>query len=68
MTEKVCVETTVQVASEQFEGSYQVAFFTLGDARVMAHVEDGVESGDTVYLGGVVEKDAYPSPLLRPTD
>lgn len=67
-TGEVYSETTVQVAPEQFEGPYQVALVTLGDARVMARVEDGVEIGDTVHLGGVVEEDAYPGPLFRPAD
>jgi len=65
-TGEVFAETTVHVPPEQFDGPYQVALVTLGDAQVMARVEDGTCIGDAVELKGTVEADRHPGPLFGP--
>lgn len=64
---EVFAETTVHVPPEQFEGPFQVALVTLGDARVMVRLEGGAEIGDRVTLSGTVEADRNPAPLFGPS-
>jgi hypothetical protein len=66
---EVYTETTIAVAPEAFNGSYQVALVTLQDSggqsgRILAKIEEDVEIGDTVELIGVVESDDNPGPLF----
>lgn len=65
---QVYTETTVHVPPEQFDGPYQVALVTLGDARVMARVEGEAAIGDRVRLSGTVEADREPAPLFGPPE
>jgi uncharacterized OB-fold protein len=67
-TGEVFAETTVHVAPDPFDGPYQVALVSLGDARVMARVEDGVTIGDAVGLSGTIEADNAPAPVFGPLD
>jgi hypothetical protein len=67
-TGEVFAETTVHVPPEQFDGPYQVALVNLGDAQVMARVENGTGIGDAVTLKGAIEEDRYPGPLFGPVD
>lgn len=66
---EVYTETTIAVAPEAFDGTYQVALITLRDSggrsgRILAKIEDEVAIGDTVELVGAVESDDHPGPLF----
>ena len=65
---EVFAETTVHVPPEQFDGSYQVGLVTLGDAQIMARLEDGSSIGAAVELKGVIEEDKHPGPLFGSVD
>jgi uncharacterized OB-fold protein len=67
-TGEVYTETTVRVAPNPYEGPYQVALVDLGDAMLMARLDDNGDAhiGDTVELCGVVGE-GDPGPLFRLT-
>lgn len=56
--------TTIAVPPAGFDGRYQVALVSVGDAQVMAQIDESVEIGDAVELQGVVEADGRPGPLF----
>ena len=57
--------TTIGVPPADFEGPYDVAIVDLGDAHVLAGLEDEAAIGDRVELEGVVGDDE-PAPLFTP--
>jgi uncharacterized OB-fold protein len=66
----VYAETTVFVGPAAFTEvePYGVALIDVGDARIMAHVDDEVDIGDAVEFRGTVEQDDSPGPLFGPAD
>lgn len=66
-TGEVYTETTLEVVPEDFDGPYQVALVALDDARVMAHVPEGVEIGQRVELADTIEDDSAVAPVFEPT-
>ena len=70
-TGEVFTSTTVHVAPVAFadDAPYDVALVDVGDARLMAHLSDPVEIGDSVELSGVVGQEKNIGPLFsRTTD
>jgi len=65
-TGEVYTETTLEVVPEGFDGPYQVALIVLDDARVMAHVPEGVDIGQRVELTDTVEDDSAVAPVFEP--
>jgi uncharacterized OB-fold protein len=65
---EVFTETTVHVPPEQFDGTYQVGLVTLGDAMIMARLEDGTSIGAAVELEDTIEEDEHPGPLFGSVD
>ncbi len=63
---EVYTETTLEVVPEDFDGPYQVALVTLGEARVMAHVPEGVDIGETVELTETVDDAGSVAPVFEP--
>jgi hypothetical protein len=55
-----------RASPEQLDGPYQVALVILGDAQVMAWVEDGTRIGDAVELKGAIEADRRSGSLFGP--
>lgn len=66
----VYAETTVFVGPAAFSDTepYGVALIDVGDARIMAHVDGNIASGDAVVFRGAVEEDDTPGPLFGPAD
>lgn len=56
--------TTVQVPPAGFDGPYQVAVVSLGDARAMARIDGEVAIGDSVTLRDTIEIDGRPAPVF----
>lgn len=65
-TGEVYTETTLEVVPEGFDGPYQVALVVLEDARVMAHVPDGIEIGRAVELTDTIEDGGAVAPVFEP--
>lgn len=65
-TGEVYTETTLEVVPEDFDGPYQVALVTLGDARIMAHVPGDVDIGQSVELAGTIDDDRSVAPRFEP--
>lgn len=65
-TGEVYTETTLEVVPEGFDGPFQVALVTLGDARVMGHVPEDVEIGATVELTGAIDDGRHAAPVFEP--
>ena len=63
---EVYTETTLEVVPEDFDGPYQVALVTLGDARLMAHVPEAIDIGHTVELAGTIDDDGSVAPVFEP--
>ena len=61
---EVYAETTVAVAPADFDGPYQVAIVSLGEARVLARIDGEVSIGDAVELRDIVEVDGRPAPVF----
>lgn len=63
-TGEVFTETTIYTPPSQFDGTYQVAIISLGEARVMAHIEGEVEIGDQVELQGTISLEDDVGPVF----
>lgn len=64
-TGTVYTETRLEVVPEGFDGPYHVALVELDDARVMVHVPEPVEIGQTVELAGTIENEGV-APVFEP--
>jgi hypothetical protein len=61
----VFTETTIEVTPEAAADRYQVAIVDLGETRVLARVETGVEIGDDVTFAGSVEYEGISGPYFE---
>jgi uncharacterized OB-fold protein len=61
----VLSETTIEVTPEAAPDRYQVAIVDLGETRVLARVETGVEIGDDVTFAGSVEYEGLTGPYFE---
>lgn len=59
-------ETALNVTPAGFEDSYQVALVTLGDTRIMAHIDGEVSIGDPVAFVDVLRTDSQIAPVFEP--
>ncbi|SEH18084.1 hypothetical protein SAMN04487967_3610 [Natronorubrum sediminis] len=64
-TGTVYTETRLEVVPEGFDGPYHIVLVDLDDARVMAHVPEPVEIGQTVELAGTIENEGV-APVFEP--
>lgn len=56
--------TKIEVAPVGHDESYSIGIVTLGNARILARVPDGVSIGDEVTFDDVLPSDDYPSPVF----
>lgn len=65
-TGEVYTETRLEIVPKGYDGPHHVVLVGLGDARVMAHVPEAVEIGQTVELADTIENDGTVAPVFEP--